>query len=129
MKVLVWTNKYGGELYDASTPEAELAAYKAVFEEMDGDDFYIDIEEAGEPITCEPCQKQLHRHCEKGNCICTEAECKRKVGRLSREQEMARMFKAAKSGNLQAIKEFVMKRSKEGYEYEAVEIKQVQKAK
>lgn len=128
MKVLIWTNKYGDELFDASTKELELAAYLEVFRMMDGDDYYIDIAEPEPMEVCEPCTKSLHRLCEGGEeCSCEEGECQRKRVRHFQIQSMQELYKKAKAGDAKAAKEFVDVRSHDGYEYERVNLRDVNK--
>ena len=132
MNVLIYSHrKNDGEMYDISTPEQEAAAYLRLFLEFDNYwSAYADLDEI-EPLTqCEPCSKQLCRHCEKGNCVCESETCKQRsvAARRSagKEARWAKLVEEARAGNAASAKRLISERSREGYEYEVVRESYVQ---
>jgi|SRR5208282_5375482 len=124
MKILCYDGKHAREYYDISTPEQEAAAYMRLFLEFDHYwQFYCELEELEPRTACEPCLKDLHRHCEKGNCVCAADSCKSQARaarqRGGREQEQKTLYDKAKAGDAAAARKLIELR-KDG-EYEVAE--------
>jgi hypothetical protein len=128
MKILVYENrKCDPEYYDASTPEKASAAYLALFETLDNNwDVYCELADFKPEVekVCEPCQKELHRLCEKDNCCCAaDEQCSKRARRLRIERaetkQQQEWYKAAKSGDAESARWLITARS--GYEYERVQ--------
>ncbi len=121
MKILCYDGKHEREYYDISTPEQEAAAYMRLFLEFDHYwQFYADFEDI-EPLTvCEPCLKDLHRHCEKDNCVCPADSCKSQARaarqRGGQEQEQKALYDKARAGDSSAAKKLIQIRKDGEYE-------------
>lgn len=107
MKVLVYSNrKIDNMIWDASTPEKELAAHLALFKELDGYwQCYGELEEEEEDFETGTGTKNLQ-----------EAWYRRQA---KKEREW---YKLAKEGDAEAAKALVTARSQAGAEYEYFEL-------
>ncbi len=134
MKILVYENrKCDPEYWDISTPEKRTAAYLAVFQYLDDAwQVYSDLEEIetlGTAI-CEPCQKKIHRLCERADCVCVDSEeCSRRTKQrgydLRDAIQQKALYDAAKNGNATAAYRLVRSRGSDSSEYENVQEREV----
>jgi len=121
MKVLVWRNKFGIDVFDASTPEIELASYFHLFKTMDGKDFqFYNIPEIEQYIAVMEL-KLTHKKCSSCGHLepltkltkFVEYETKRQI-RISRM--MIRLIAEAREGSAESAKKLIQLRTKNEYE-------------
>lgn len=135
MKALVYEHrKKEGQIYDISTPEKEVYAYRRLFLELDHYwNVYAEIEEMDdvpapeETQICEACDKNFHKGCEGSSespCTCKEKVCANKNGHFLLYQRKMRkwygLYTRAKAGDGLAAMQLIKERSKEQFEYEEV---------
>lgn len=118
-KVLLYKAKYDTAVFDISTSELENKAYKAIFKELDKDyeaysDLYDDLEAFNNEVVC--------RHCNGTG----------KVKSMSDQDhksyiKMSELYKKAKKGDIESLKELLKWRSRSHFEYEGLEEKVVEK--
>lgn len=129
MDVLIYGHrKTSTKMYDISTPEKELAAYLAVFYELDDFTVYNDLD-AIPDLTgpCKACVADLHDKCYIHSCECVASpECKRRTNNQIRNLRQLRTWKKwceeARQGNAESARKLVKDRSNRQYEYETVDL-------
>jgi hypothetical protein len=124
MKVLVYGNRKSEEMWDASTPEKEEAAFKALFKFLDEEwDCYCELADAKEPVMCEACSKTYCAGCtRRDTCACKEKSCPSNANHNDFEKfhriRWVTAYQKAKAGDYKAMRSLMNDRSSRHYEYE-----------
>lgn len=128
MKLLIYGNrKQDDEVYDISTPEKESKAFLQLFRCLD-EEWQVYSEVGEHKLSpCEPCQKNIHRLCENGYCVCEKTEqCRKRALKVKedvrKEEGWAKLVEKARKGDATSAKRLLIERSAEQYEYEHIRI-------
>jgi septal ring factor EnvC (AmiA/AmiB activator) len=128
-ELMILHHHHGRNYYDVSTPELKNRAYLHAFNFMDECQYYSDVEEHSEladwkqeiaelkPILeSKKVPKSLHMDLKE-----LERRIRELENQIEEAEENSSLFKRCKATDLEAIKEFMNYRSKNGYDDESIE--------